>query len=137
MKQNSTYYRYYFYAMNILYKCLNLWYNVSREICLCKGVIYMIKVKKEPALHIITMGKDNGSTIGYVNNDNTTLYNAYVRVLDNFKFIIVENEITDEFYALQDTDTFKVQPKLDKALDEGVKVLSEVVELLKQAKESE
>ena len=97
----------------------------------------MIKVKKELALHIITMGKDNGSTIGYVNNDNTTLYNAYVRVLDNFKFIIVENEITDEFYALQDTDTFKVQPELDEALDEGVNVLSEVIEILKQAKESE
>lgn len=97
----------------------------------------MIKVNKEVALHIITMGEDNGSTIGYVNNDNKTLYNAYVRVLDNFKFIIVENESNEEFYALQDTDIFKVQPELDKALDEGVKVLSEVVELLKQAKESE
>ena len=97
----------------------------------------MIKIDREVALHIITIGKGKGSTLGYVNDDDKKLYNAYVRILNDFTFMILEDENTDEFYALQDTDTFNVQPELDEALDEGVKVLSEVIELLKQAKESE
>ena len=97
----------------------------------------MIKIDREVALHIITMGKDNGSTLGYVNDDDKKLYNAYVRVLNDFTFIILEDENTDEFYALQDTDTFNVQPELEKALDEGISVLANLVDTLKQIKESE
>ena len=97
----------------------------------------MIKIDREMALHIITMGKGNGSTLGYVNDDDKKLYNAYVRVLNDFTFIILEDENTDEFYALQDTDTFNVQPELEKALDEGISVLANLVDTLKQIKESE
>lgn len=97
----------------------------------------MIKIDKEVALHIITMGKGKGSTLGYVNDDDKKLYNAYVRVLNDFTFIILEDENTDEFYALQDTDTFNVQPELEKALDEGISVLANLVDTLKQIKESE
>ena len=95
----------------------------------------MIKIDREVALHIITMGKGKGSTLGYVNDDKK-LYNAYVRVLNDFTFIILEDENTDEFYALQDTDTFNVQPELEKALDEGI-ILANLVDTLKQIKESE
>ena len=97
----------------------------------------MIKIDREVALHIITMGKGKGSTLGYVNDDDKKLYNAYVRVLNAFTFIILEDENTDEFYALQDTDTFNVQPELEKALDEGISVLANLVDTLKQIKESE
>ena len=97
----------------------------------------MIKIDREVALHIITMGKGKGSTLGYVNDDDKKLYNAYVRVLNDFTFIILEDENTDEFYALQDTDTFNVQPELEKALDEGISVLANLVDTLKQIKESE
>lgn len=97
----------------------------------------MIKIDRDVALHIITMGKGKGSTLGYVNDDDKKLYNAYVRVLNDFTFIILEDENTDEFYALQDTDTFNVQPELEKALDEGISVLANLVDTLKQIKESE
>lgn len=97
----------------------------------------MIKIDREVALHIITMGKGKGSTLGYVNDEDKKLYNAYVRVLNDFTFIILEDENTDEFYALQDTDTFNVQPELEKALDEGISVLANLVDTLKQIKESE
>lgn len=94
----------------------------------------MIKIENELAKHIIVYGQDNGLSMGYFNNDKTIKYNVYVRILDDFKFIIAENETTDEFYAVTGNDTFQIDNEYNTVMSDLKGVLTDLIDLLESDK---
>ncbi len=97
----------------------------------------MIPISKEVATKIILDGIQKGFSSGFINNNKNTEYSIYIREYDNFTFTIVENESKNEYFALEDTDTFDPThnfEKLRETIKEGPEVLSEVVKLLEEAK---
>lgn len=96
----------------------------------------MIPVSTEVAKKILVDGTKKGFSVGYVNKDKSTEYSIYVREYDNFTFTIAEDENKNEYFALENTDTFEPTAnfeELSNALKDGTRVLSEVVTLLKKA----
>lgn len=97
----------------------------------------MIPVSKEVATKIILDGIQKGFSSGYINNNKNTEYSIYIREYDNFTFKIAEDENKNEYFALEDTDTFEPThnfKEIRETVKEGPKVLSEVVKLLEEAK---
>ena len=97
----------------------------------------MIPVSKEVATKIIIDGTQKGFSVGYINNDKSAEYNVYIREYDNFTFKIAENENQNEYFALENTDIFEPTHnfnELRETIKDGPKVLSEVVNLLEEAK---
>ena len=97
----------------------------------------MIPVSKEVAKKILLDGKQKGFSVGHINKDKSTEYSIYIREYDNFTFKIAENENKNEYFALEITDLFEPTynfEKLRETIKEGPKVLSEVVNLLEEAK---
>lgn len=97
----------------------------------------MIPVSIEVAKKILLDGKQKGFSVGHINNDKSVEYNVYIREYDNFTFKIAENEDKNEYSTLEITDTFEPTHnfnELKETIKEGPKVLSEVVELLEEAK---
>lgn len=97
----------------------------------------MIPVSIEVAKKILLDGKQKGFSVGHINNDKSVEYNVYIREYDNFTFKIAENENKNEYFALEITDLFEPTynfEKLRETIKEGPEVLSEVVNLLEEAK---
>lgn len=96
----------------------------------------MIPVSKEVATKIILDGIQKGFSSGFINNNKNTEYSVYIREYDNFTFKIAEDENKNEYFALEDTDTFDPThnfEKLRETIKEGPEILSEVVKLLEEA----
>ena len=95
----------------------------------------MIPVKTEVAKKILVDGTQKGFSVGYINNKSIK-YNIYVREYDNFTFTIAEDENKNEYFALENTDTFEPTANFEELRDtinDGPRGLSEVVTLLKKA----
>lgn len=96
----------------------------------------MIPISIKVAIKILLDGTKKGFSVGYVNKDKSTEYSIYIREYDNFTFTIAEDETKNEYFALENTDTFEPTAnfeELSNALKDGTRVLSEVVTLLKKA----
>ena len=94
----------------------------------------MIKLESNVAKHILVYGKDKGFSLGYINDDKNTVYNVYIRILDNFKFIIAENEETEEYYALTGKDKFEIYSEYSEAMSGLKDALTDIVKLLQDDK---
>ena len=96
----------------------------------------MIPISIKVAIKILLDGTKKGFSVGYVNKDKSTEYSIYIREYDNFTFTIAEDETKNEYFALENIDTFEPTAnfeELSNALKDGPRVLSEVVTLLKKA----
>lgn len=96
----------------------------------------MIPVSKEVAKKILLDGIQKGFSVGHINNDKSAEYNVYIREYDNFTFKIAENENKNEYFALEITDIFEPThnfEELRETIEEGPKVLLEIVKLLEEA----
>ena len=96
----------------------------------------MIPVSIEVAKKILLDGTQKGFSSGFINNNKNTEYSVYIREYDNFTFKIAEDENKNEYFALEDTDTFDPThnfEKLRETIKEGPEILSEVVKLLEEA----
>ena len=97
----------------------------------------MIKLESNVAKHILVYGTDKGFSLGYINDDKNTVYNVYIRILDNFKFIIAENEKTEEYYALTGKDKFEIYSEYSEAMSGLKDTLNDLLKILKDEKEGE
>ena len=94
----------------------------------------MIKLESNVAKHLLVYGEDKGFSLGYINNDKNTVYNVYIRILDNFKFIIAENEETEEYYALTGEDKFEIYNEYSETMSGLKDALTDIVKLLQDDK---
>ena len=94
----------------------------------------MIKISKNLALEMIINCKDLGSTLGKL-NDRTPV-NIYKREYQKDIYEIVENEETDEFFVIENSDmiTIDENSEMNKALDGLKDTLTDIVTLLKEEK---
>ena len=97
----------------------------------------MIKLESNVAKHILVYGTDKGFSLGYINDDKNTVYNVYIRILDNFEFIIAENEKTEEYYALTGKDKFEIYSEYSEAMSGLKDTLNDLLKILKDEKEGE
>lgn len=97
----------------------------------------MIKLESNVAKHILVYGTDKGFSLGYINDDKNTVYNVYIRILDNFEFIIAENEIAEEYYALTEKDKFEIYSEYSEAMSGLKDTLNDLLKILKDEKEGE
>ena len=94
----------------------------------------MIKISKNLALEMIINGKNLGSTLGKLNNG--TPVNIYKREYQKDIYEIAENEETDEFFVIENSDiiTIDENSEMNKALDGLKDTLTDIVTLLKEEK---
>ena len=97
----------------------------------------MVIVDKELFKHLIVYGKDCGSTFGYINDDKEILYNIYVREYQDYKYILAENELTEEYFAITPKDKYVEQSKYSEAMSDLKSSLEDVVAILKEIKEGD
>lgn len=94
----------------------------------------MIKITNKLAIEMIMNGKDLGNTFGKLNNE--TPVNIYKREYQKDIYEIVENEETDEFFVIENSDmiTIDENSEMNKALDGLKDTLTDIVTLLKEEK---
>lgn len=77
----------------------------------------MIKVDRELFKQILFLGTDKGFANVYVNKDTSKVYSLYIREYKGTIFNLVEDEDTNEIYALQANDTYQTTEEFKELAD--------------------
>lgn len=85
----------------------------------------MIKISKQLALELILKGKDLGSGLCKLDNNQANMYH---REYDKDKYTIIESE--NEYYVLESDDEISINAEAKEVFDGLSNVLQDIIDIL-------